>query len=382
MADFIFKISQNIVLGSYTVSRLAQYVKNYGSRFMVVLDPVLKEVNLHEKILQSLDERKIDYFVFNNITDGACTADIEKALDLAQKSHVHGIIAAGGSKALHIGAAVASLYNENHGIYDYVDGAVPTTASIPLICVPTTIKAPYIFSQTIPVIDSRSRQVRILKTQNNLCRLVLWDSNLAMTLTENQMASFALESLCIAVEAYISQKSSFFSDMFAEKAVELMSYGLDGASSLEITTSAEQLLAQSGCMASIAAASSAFGVASLLALTANARFKISSSLITSIIFPYVIEDANKFKTDKVEKIGRIFGVIPNDIHKEEAVKLFAENIRQRLAKANLPVRLKDLGISIEQLALVAEDAGQVDFINSLPRSMSTDDLFDFLKMAY
>ena len=52
MADFIFRISPNVVLGSYVVTRVPQYVKEYGSRFMVVMDPVLKDVGLADKILQ------------------------------------------------------------------------------------------------------------------------------------------------------------------------------------------------------------------------------------------------------------------------------------------------------------------------------------------
>ena len=43
MADFIFKISPNIVLGSYTANRLGQYALEYGQNFMVIMDPVLKE---------------------------------------------------------------------------------------------------------------------------------------------------------------------------------------------------------------------------------------------------------------------------------------------------------------------------------------------------
>ncbi|MBR4012128.1 MAG: iron-containing alcohol dehydrogenase, partial [Spirochaetaceae bacterium] len=60
----------------------------------------------------------------------------------------------------------------------------------------------------------------------------------------------------------------------------------------------------------------------------------------------------------------------------------AENIRNRLASANLPTRLKDLSVSIEQLSLAAEDAGNLDLINSMPRSMTADDLFDLIKQAY
>ena len=73
MSDLIFRISQNIVLGSYTISRLPQNVKVWGSRFMIVMDPVLKEVGLQDKVLQPLLERKIEYFIYENITDGANT---------------------------------------------------------------------------------------------------------------------------------------------------------------------------------------------------------------------------------------------------------------------------------------------------------------------
>lgn len=382
MSDLIFKISQNIVLGSYTISRLPQNVKTFGSRFMIIMDPVLKEVGIQEKVLQPLLERKIEYFIFENITDGANTKEIEQALVLAQQGRVHGIIAVGGSKTLCMGAVVAALYNENHPIYDYVDGAAPTTAPLPLICVPTTMRAPFAFTPFVPVVDSRSRRTQLLKVQNGLCRLVLWDSNLELTLTENQKASISIETLCLAVEAYISQKATFFSDMFAEKSAELLNYGTGGAKSLEITTPAEVLLTQGGCLASVAAASSSVGVASLLAMTINSRYAISRSLVTAILFPYILEDAKKFKADRVKKIGHLMGIIPEDAEKEEAVTAFAENIRRRLAKANLPVRLKDLSLSIDQLALAAEDAGQLDIINSLPRSMTTDDLFDLLKLAF
>lgn len=382
MSDFIFKISPNIVLGSYTVTRLGQYAHDYGSRFMLVMDPLLKEVNLSDKILASLNERKINYFTYEEISEGATTKAIDEALTLARDGHIHGVIAVGGLKAMHVGRAVASLYNELHNLYDFVDGAVPTTAAIPLLCVPSTIRAPFIYTSNTPVIDSRSHQVKLLKSQNGLCKLALIDPNLSLTLTENQSAAMAMETLCIAVEAYISQKATFFSDMLIEKAVELFSYALDGSPTLEVTTPAEQLLSEAGCMASLGGASSSFGVGTLLSLTINARFKISRSLVAAILFPYIIEDAGKFKGDRIAKLARIMRIVPEDTKGEDAVQAFAENIRQRIAKANLPARLKDLSVSIEDLALAAEDAGQLDIINSLPRSMTTDDLFDLIKLAY
>lgn len=382
MADFIFRIQPNIVLGSYTTSRLGQFTKDYGSRFMVIIDPVLKEVGTSAKVLQSLTDRKVDFFTFDEINSSADTQVVSTALSLAREAHIHGVIAAGGSKTLNVARAVCALYNESHDLYDFVDGAAPTTASLPLICIPTTMRDSFIFTDKTPVVDARSSQIKLLKTQNGLCKLALFDPNLTVTLTENQVASMSIETLCIAVEAYLSPKATFFSDMIIEKAVELISYGMDGSPTLTVVTPQEVLLSEGGCMTSLGSASSSLGAASLLALCINARYKISRSLTTAILFPYIIEDAKKFKSDRIAKISRIIRAAPVDSKDDEAVNALAEYVRQHLAKANLPARLKDLSVTMEQLALVAEDASSLELINSLPRSMTSDDLFDLIKLAF
>lgn len=382
MADLIFKISPDIILGSYTLTRLGQYAKNLGSKFMIIMDPILKDFNLAEKITQPLTDRKIDFFIYDNFNDGATTKDIENAVILAKQSHIHGIIAAGGEKAINAGCAVAALYNENRSIYDYIDNPGTAADSIPLICIPGTCRAPYAFTNSIPVTDSRSRQVKQLKIKDNACSLMLWDPNISLTLTENQNTSLSLETLCLACEAYFSQKASFFSDMFCEKSFELLSYGMDEKKSLDITTPQEILLAQGGCMASLSVSTSSPGIASLLALAINARYKINRSLAATILFPYVIEEVAKFKADKIEKIARLYGTADEKLSRDEAVQSFTENIRQKIAKANLPVRLKELNLTMEQLATCAEDAGQLDIMTMLPRSMTTDELFELMKQAY
>ncbi|MDD7697802.1 MAG: iron-containing alcohol dehydrogenase [Spirochaetia bacterium] len=382
MADFIFKISPNIVLGSYAITRIGQYAQELGSKFMVIIDPMLKEVGISDKILQPLDEHKIDYFIFDEITNGATTQIISQALTLSREAHIHGVIAVGGAKTINIAKSVCSIFYEVHDLYEFVDGASPTVAPLPLLCVPSTMRDPFIFSPFTPVIDSRSNKNKLLRNKDGLVKLVLFDPNLSLTLTENQTASMSIETLCLATESYISQKSTFFSDMIVEKGMELLGYALDGSPTLTITTPAEVLLTQGGCMASLASSMSAPGCATLLAQTINARCRISRSLVSSILYPYIIEDAAKFKADKIAKLSKILRAAPEEATQEEAVSGLTEYVRQKLAQNNLPARLKDLSITIDQLALCAEDAGELDLINTLPRSMTSDDLFDLLKLAF
>ncbi len=382
MGDFAFRITPNIILGSYTLSRLPQQVMEWGTRFMIIADPVLNEFGTIQKITQSFSDRKIEHFVFSEISEGNTSQLAKRALALAKEAHIHGVIALGGTKALNIGRIVAAFFNEIHDFNNFVDGALPTTSPIPCICVPTIFSTPFIFTNEIPIKDSRNNQLKLMKVQNNLCKLVLIDPNLMLTLTQNQKSTIAIEVMSMAIEAYLSQKANFFSDMFVEKGLELLAYALDGSPSLDITTPEEILLAQAGIMISLASASSSLGLSSLLAMAINSRYQINKSLVSSILLSYSLEDAANFKRMQIEKLSHIMRVVPKEVTGPEAVKMFIDNIRQRIAKANLPTRLKDLQLSMEQLSLVAEDAGQIDIITKLPRSMSTDDIFDFIKNAY
>ena len=382
MNDLIFRITPNIVLGSYTITRLGQQVQEFGTRFMVIVDPVLNEVKIQDKVLQTLNDRNIDCFVFNELSEGANSKTAQRALALAKQGHVHGVIAVGGAKALNLGRTVAAFYNEVHDIYTFVDGASPTTNPLPCICVPTTFRTPFVFSNEVPLTDSRCHQLKLLKVQNNLTKLIIMDPNLMLTLTDNQKATISIDVMNMGIEAYLSQKANFFSDMFVEKGLEIMSYALDGSPSLEITTPEEVLMAQAGIMISMASSSSSLGMGSLLALSIYSRYHKSKSLVASVLLPYALEDTCKYKIARIEKLAHIIRACPEDVTGEDAGKAFVEYIRQKIAMANLPTRLKDLNLTIEQLSLSVEDVGQIDLINNLPKSMTTDDLFDFVKLAY
>lgn len=382
LADFNFKISPNITLGSYTIARLGQFVKEWGTRYMLILDPSLKDFDIASKIETSLKDRNIDFFIFDDLSDSSDTVLVERALKLAREAHVHGIICAGGTKAGNIARATAALYNELHSIYDYIDGATPTTAALPLIAIPTSMRDSFLFTTHSPLTDSRGNKAKLLKLQNGLCKLALFDPNLILNHSQNKRTSIGLRTLCVAIEAYISQKSNFFSDTILEKAIELTWKGLDSTNSIDTATSQEVSFAQGGCMTSFGSALSSLGQASLVALAIESRFKIDASLTTTIMLPYIIEEASKYKGDKLAQVAYIMGLANTVDNIQTNIDALLEEIRTKIALANLPARLKELSVSIEQLALCAEDAGSLEIMNGLSRSMTSDDLFELIKQAY
>ena len=53
MADFIFKISPNIMLGTYLSSRLGQYAKDYANRY---IGRTIDKAENVEKLKKSIDK--------------------------------------------------------------------------------------------------------------------------------------------------------------------------------------------------------------------------------------------------------------------------------------------------------------------------------------
>ena len=166
MSVFIFKISPNIVLGSYTATRLGQYALEYGSNFLVLMDPVLKESGTASKVTASLAERNVDYFVFDEIPLGSDSETAKVVLKLAQDAKVHGVIAVGGGRTLSLARIVCALYYENSkSIYDYIDeNLIPPKRTLPLICLPSTNRDSFIFTDRAFVTDARSTKVKLIKT--------------------------------------------------------------------------------------------------------------------------------------------------------------------------------------------------------------------------
>lgn len=382
MSDFIFKINPYVIMGSYNAGRLGEYAKEWGSRFMIIVDPILSGEKFTEKVLAPFNDHKIENFVFSEINDGTSTKTIERALKLAKEAHVNGIIAIGGEKSMHVGRAVAALFNEDADIYSFMDGKSPEKQALPCLCVPTTFRTPFVFTQDVPVTDARNRTLKLLKVQNSLCKLVVYDPTLMLSLTENQKAMLSIEILGLAIEAYISQKANFFSDMFVEKGMEILSYALDGSPSLDITTSEEDLLAQAGAMISMATSSASIGLGTIISQGIYSKFKINKSLTESVLLPFMLEDAIKFKADKLAKLAHAVRACSNEATEEEAAKSLIDFAREKIAKANLPTRLKDLNLKIEQLSIVVEDISKLHYMSTLPKSFSTDELFSFIKDAF
>ncbi len=383
MADFVFKLSPNIILGNYSLARIGEEAAKLGNNFMFIIDPFFEDMGLIEKIKKSLEEKHISVFTFNGFGKTPDSEIIDRALSLARGAHIKGVIACGNLVACSIGRAIAALYNETQSSYNYIEGTPITAESLPLIQIPTTCNDPFLFGTTSCILDSRSRSINLLKVQENLCDLVIFDSNTYAGLAPNTMTAMLFAGLATAFEAYISTKGSFFSETVLGKAIDIFLISTDPQREKLIGTPREDLAAQAACLAAIGASASAPGLGSAISLAAGGKYRLASSLISTILLPHIINDAISSNLTKTVSVARMLGeTMPEGGDAVELSKRGVEEIRRRLAEANLPTRLKDIDLTIESLVPVSEDAARLSFMNYIPHPMSSRDIFEIIKQAF
>lgn len=383
MADFVLKLAPNILLGNYSLARIGEEIAALGSAFMFIVSPFDKNTPFVEKIISALEAKGFSLFIFDVPDRTPDSETLEQALALARGAHIHGVIGCGGYGVGSIARAVAGLYHEKSSVYDILEGEPVSAEALPFVAIPTGCGDPFVFADVCAVSDARNNGVTLVRLHSGICKLSVFDPNSYVNLAPNALKAMVFHGLSIAFEGYISTRSNFFSETILGKAIARLLSVLDPAEQRLSGTSAEEIIAQSACLTAIGIAASAPGLGSALVLSCGARHQVSGSLVAAILLPHIMQDTFTAKIGKIRSIARMLGVDQLAGEDHQAVALAAvDEIRRRLAQANLPTRLKDLDLTIESLVPVAENAPKFSFMNYVPRPVASYDIFEILKQAF
>ena len=382
MSSFTFKFTSNIVIGNYSIAKIGSEAVQFGKKFLFVVDPLLHEIGIAKKIIDALEERGISVLIFDGIKRSADSDIIENALGLARGVFVDAVIASGGMGAVAVGRAVASLYNETGSIYDFIEGKPCTAEPLPFIEVPSTCREPFTFTPFSPIVDVRSRKIHLLKIRSDLCKLCVFDTACYSNLDLNATTAAILQGVGIAFEGYISSKTNFLAEAILGKAIDRFLLSLDPQQDRIVGTTREMVIAEAACLTAVGISFSSPGLGTAIALSCAGRYNISSSVVGTILLPHLLINAQTSNLDKILKIGRMLNINTQGVDPLGIAQAAIEEIRRRLVQANLPTRLKDIDLTIEQLVAVSEDAVSLSFMNYIPKPMRSDDVFDLLKEAY
>ncbi len=203
--------STQLKFGRNSLNELGWELSKYNSnKILLVVDPILHDFDVTQKILDQIKSSGAEIITFDNISVEPTLKSFEVASKFALENSFDLIIAAGGGSTIDT-AKVANLIKVCGGaVMDYVNapigkGKKPTSQLLPLIAIPTTSGSGS-EATTVAVLDIPEMKLKTGISHRFLRPvLALVDPELSKTNPSGVTASAGLDVISHAIESFISK---------------------------------------------------------------------------------------------------------------------------------------------------------------------------------
>ncbi|MCL2831722.1 MAG: iron-containing alcohol dehydrogenase [Treponema sp.] len=382
MADMVYRLDPEIIIGLDSISRAGSLAAAMGGKVLLITEQILYEGNAIGRLMSVLEQAGTSAILFDEISAQSTAEAAQTASTLAKGARCTVVMGFGGLRTQSISRMAAMTANSGTNIFDLLDGKKNTGPFIPYIAVPAIDPDPFMFANYFVTVDPRDRSVRLIKSPAGLCRAAILDGGLFMnTLAGKFATTAAFDGFCTAVEAYCSVKSSFFSDGILEQAIASYSKMIKsqtdsfGPDFLELFINAAFLMAMGSSI-------SAPGIGTALAYSLNAKFPVAKSWCSTVILPYILERLAAARPDKMAKIAALMGEPVEGSTVAESAAMVTDSIRHYMGLLNVPARLKEFNLVLDRAVVAAEAARDLEFVSFSPYTVASENAFDILKQAF
>ena len=205
------------------VSELAKEAAEFGAKGLIVHGASLENSGLKEKVAEDFQKAGLPVDFFCRAQSEPTLAEITAVISRARSLKAAWIVGIGGGSVLDLAKAAAGLFNAKESPAYYQEGGVLQEPGIPLIAVPTTAGSGSEASPNSVIINPEKKVKLSIRHTSFLARKVILDPDLLKGLPFNVMCHSGMDAWVQAYESFISKHSTWFSENFALKAIQLIS---------------------------------------------------------------------------------------------------------------------------------------------------------------
>ncbi|MCM2357644.1 MAG: iron-containing alcohol dehydrogenase [Geobacteraceae bacterium] len=372
--EFIFGIDARKLAG--------RYAKNYGARrVLVVTDPGVTAAGWTADVLASLGEAGVDQVVYAAVTGNPKADEVTAGAGLYRQENCNAIVAVGGGSPIDCAKGIG-IVSANRGDIlafegvDRVDLPLP-----PLICVPTTAGSSADVSQ-FAIITDPLRRVKIAIVSKMVVPDVALIDPVATTSMPPELTAFTgIDALCHAIEAYVSTAHAPITDLHALQAIELITANLLPAQADPHNISVRGRMMLASLEAGLAFSNASLGATHAMAHSLGGFLDSPHGECNALLLSHVIAFNFPAAADRYRRIGRIMGLEDTAMGGAEAQSALSARISSFCAAAGVTHTLGELGVSRDDIPVLAEKALRDPCMVTNPRQPTLQDIVTIYEQA-
>ena len=383
MAIIEFNIPTKITFGVDSLDCLADTIKKYGGRTVLVTDGAsFNQTGLIDQVVNKLNDKFINVMVYSDINSTSTSDAADIIANLVRYSKAESIVAVGGFKIQNRAKGAAVVVTNSGEASDYINGQPVYHNPLPVIAVPTILGSLSEIATGMCLYDKYDEINKQNNESNVFASNCIIDPSLYLTVPVKYTISSALSVFALSFDIYMSNTLTSITEPLIVHAMKISMQGLkkliadsNNVENIVPLATANMLCAASACHSSL-------GAIRALSIAINSVYAVNKSMVCTILLPHIMEYYITVAPDKYVVLTNVIDGIDPEMTPFEIANQSAQHIKKFLLNINLPTRLNEINIDRSKFDKVAELALQYSGMDQLPRAMNFDSIMTILEQAY
>ena len=299
-------ISQpTLLVGPGASGRLGQAVAGFGHvKILVVTDAVIAKLGLLKDLTDALAAGGAAWATFDEITPDAPIPLIERGIDFYREHGCEAIVAVGGGSSMDAAKAIAvSIANPKKNLRSLAGYFKGLNTPIPIYAVPTTAGTGSEVTVAAVIADPERRSKLVIVDPRMVPKMAALDPSLCTGLPPHITAATGIDALTHAVESFVGNWATPYTDGMALSAVGLIFENLRTACSDGGNLQAREKMLLASTYAGMAFTRANVGYVHAIAHQFGGRYHTPHGLANAIVLPHVLRFSLPDITDRLATLA-------------------------------------------------------------------------------
>jgi alcohol dehydrogenase len=294
-----------LLVGPGSSGRLGQAIAGFGhAKILIVTDEIIAKLGLLKDLTDALDAGGVKYVVFDEITPDAPIPLVERGIAFYRRNRCDAIVAFGGGSSMDASKAIAvSIANPGKSLRSLAGYFKGLRSPVPVYAVPTTAGTGSEVTVAAVVSDPERQSKLVIVDTRIVPRMAALDPNLMTGLPPHITAATGMDALTHAVESFLGQWATPYTDGLALTAVGLIFENLRTAYSDGKNLEAREKMALASTYAGMAFTRANVGYVHAIAHQFGGRYHTPHGLANAIMLPHVLKFSAPAVTPRLAKLA-------------------------------------------------------------------------------
>lgn len=347
---------RHTIIGRDGIIQIPHFLQRLGAqKVLIVTDKGLIKIGTAGKVLAVLDDAGIEYKIYDGVEPNPTVRIVNEALAFYQQNACGAIIAIGGGSPIDVAKAVSILSANGGEIQSYNGVNKSKKHGTPVIAVNTTAGTGSECTRAYVVTDEETKSKMLMVDTNCLSHLALNDPMLMVGMPPSLTAATGIDALTHAIEAYICNTHTPYTDALALEAIRLVSKALRRAVTDGSDMQARTDMCWAEYMAGLSFSNAGLGLVHGIAHQLGGYYNIPHGLANAIMLPRVLEYNRPYCMGRLASVAQAMGEKVDNLSVDAASKQAIEAVRRLCNDVKIP-KLCDTKFDMKDIDYLSKNA--------------------------